>query len=136
LIGVKSTIRHGEGMVHAGGGAVPGFGDALSVEHDAVPGRLRLRAPGLRGHHGRARAVEGWLAAHPAIRLAEVRAATGSIVLRHDPGMGRAAILGQVRAALAAPPMARPAGRDQTGTGMPWDRPRSPGPLMPTPVRG
>ena len=72
----------------------------LEILHDAVPGRLRLRAAGLRARPDRAARVATILARLPGFLKAEARAATGSLILHIDPGLARDHVLDAVRQAL------------------------------------
>ncbi|MCS6892240.1 MAG: cation-transporting P-type ATPase [Rhodovarius sp.] len=75
------------------------------ILHAAVPGRIRLSLPALRGDPRRAAALVAQLAATPGIREASASALTGSVLLRHGPEWQPDALAALV-AALAARPSA------------------------------
>jgi undecaprenyl-diphosphatase len=75
---------------------------AVRVAHDAVPGRLRLRVPGLKRSPELAarvmREVHGW----EGVRSASASATTGTVLLEFDPGqLPAAAIPGRVQGLLS-----------------------------------
>ncbi|RTL81951.1 MAG: cation-transporting P-type ATPase [Hyphomicrobiales bacterium] len=78
-----------------------GAGSGVIVLHDAVPGRLRVRVPGLKGDRGLRRALESALAATRAIRMASGSAATGTLLVLFDAEAEIAAILHAIEKALA-----------------------------------
>lgn len=80
----------------------------VEVRHDAVPGRLRLRVPALRGDPARAAALEARLRALPGILSAAAQPLTGSVLLRHARGESAAALRDVVARLLAAPAEAPP----------------------------
>ena len=86
--------------------------NGLTIEHDAVPGRLRLRAEGLRGNRARCAVLGDMLRAMPGVTAGEVRSLTGSILLRFDPGEGHAAMRLRVARLLET---ARATGRSGAG---------------------
>jgi P-type Ca2+ transporter type 2C len=57
----------------------------VSVAHARVPGRLRLRCAALLRDRAAAARLEAQFAGMPGVRRAEVRAASGSVLLRFDP---------------------------------------------------
>ncbi|WP_442756269.1 HAD-IC family P-type ATPase [Methylocystis sp. JAN1] len=68
----------------------------VTLAHDAVPGRLRLRVSGLKGVNGLKRALEGALRNAHSITQADASVATGSLLLRFDPLVPTATIIGAV----------------------------------------
>ncbi len=80
--------------------------ELLTVEHDRVPGRLRLRAPALRGSSPRAAALaEALRTALREVRL-DLRPTTGSILIRLDAGAAAEDIVDRARRVLETPPPA------------------------------
>ncbi|MGJ0508219.1 MAG: HAD-IC family P-type ATPase [Methylocystis sp.] len=71
----------------------------LVVLHAAIPGRLRLRVPGLKGSQAMRRALEGALAAARGVRAATGSVATGTLLILFAPEIGAEAILAAVNAA-------------------------------------
>ena len=82
----------------------------FQVVHE-LPGRLRLRSPGLRRNPGFAAALAARLAGMPGVRAAEISLRTGSLLIRHDDAPGRSAAL---RADLGMAPAAHPPSRALT----------------------
>jgi len=82
--------------------AAPIAGPIL-IRHAAVPGRLRLQLPALRGAPAAAAALEHALQTAPGILAAQVSAITGSVLLHHLPGLAREAVLRLVAALHGAP---------------------------------
>jgi len=58
--------------------------DGLSVVH-AIPGRLRVKIPTLKGNEELARAIPEWLGGVPGIQRGEASALTGSVLVLYDP---------------------------------------------------
>jgi P-type Ca2+ transporter type 2C len=88
--------------------------DLFTVEHDSVPGRLRLRTNLLRGQSVRHEALGTRLREVLAGAEIETRPATGSIVIRFDPGISSRRILEEVsRVLLSPPPLPERQGRAQ-----------------------
>jgi len=92
-------------------GDVPGAGppasgirpaDLTGIElRHAIPGRVRLRIPGIKGQPALAREIERQLAGLTVVRRVEVSAVTGSVLVVYDPadsaalaGLGRMMIPG------------------------------------------
>lgn len=73
----------------------------IDILHDRVPGRLRLGLAALAGRRALGRRLATLLQAEALIHAVEVRAHTGSVVIRHAPDAARAAVLDLVRDALA-----------------------------------
>ncbi|WP_457797775.1 HAD-IC family P-type ATPase [Methylocystis sp. S23] len=67
-----------------------------SIVHAAVPGRLRLRISGLKGAPRMKRALEGALRGAHMISAADASVATGTLLVRFDPGVAAAAIVGAI----------------------------------------
>ncbi len=74
----------------------------IDILHDRVPGRLRLSIAGLVGRRALAARLAARLQAERLIHAVEVRAHTGSVLIRHAPEAAREAVLAAVHAALAA----------------------------------
>lgn len=73
---------------------------SIELRHAAVPGRLRLRLPALRGMA--TAAMEHRLRTLPGIHAAAVSPLTGSILLRHDVALSPAQLMAMVAALLGA----------------------------------
>ncbi|PZW46838.1 Ca2+-transporting ATPase [Humitalea rosea] len=86
----------------------PQHAPAIETRHAAVPGRLRLRLPALRGATAAALALEHRLLASAGILAASVSALTGSILLHHAPAVSAEAATRLV-ADLHGAPAAEPA---------------------------
>ncbi len=69
-------------------------------QHASIPGRLRLRVFGLKGNRARAARLESRLAASEAFTAINVKAATGTVLLRFDPRREVGTVLDQVRETL------------------------------------
>ncbi len=87
----------------------------IAVAHARVPGRLRVRCDVVRGRVRIAERLRRALRAQPQFLSAEVRTATGSLIVRFDPGLAQDRVLkllgSAVRDALTgnAPPDPAPA---------------------------
>jgi hypothetical protein len=68
----------------------------VTIAHDAVPGRLRLRITGLKGARQLKRALEGALRGAHSIAQVDASVATGSLLLLFDPLVATAAVIGAV----------------------------------------
>jgi Ca2+-transporting ATPase len=75
----------------------------VTVTHDAVPGRLRLRVRRLRASPGLGRGLERGLAGHDGIRRVRAGATTGSLLVTYDPVVPAEEIIERVRGLLAVP---------------------------------
>lgn len=74
----------------------------VSVAHARVPGRLRLRCAALLRDRAAAARLEARFAGMPGLQRAEVRAASGSVLLRFDPAQDWEAWRDCARSAIAA----------------------------------
>jgi len=64
----------------------PGAPDLSGIElRHALPGRVRLRVPGIKGEPGLAREIQKQLAGLKVVRKVEVSAITGSVLVIYDP---------------------------------------------------
>lgn len=74
----------------------------VTLVHRTAGGRVRLRCPALRDRPARAVSAQRYLATQTRIAEAEVRAATGSVILRLDAPLGEHEIVATVRRTLMA----------------------------------
>ncbi|MBI5164893.1 MAG: cation-transporting P-type ATPase, partial [Magnetospirillum sp.] len=74
--------------------------------HTAVPGRVRARVSGLEGNPEQARRLAAGLAVHPAIVAVSANAATGTVLVRFEPGVPLPEILAAIDGGRAAAPRA------------------------------
>ncbi len=79
----------------------PPFDEGLTLLHTAVPGRLRVRVPGLKGVKRLKLALEGALRSGRAIKEASANAATGTLLVIFDPKLTNARIIDAIEDALA-----------------------------------
>jgi len=92
----------------------PAAKETARIVH-ALPGRLRLRLPALRGAADALTTLEALLAAQPGVVSVKSNARTASLLIVHDGDTGslcarlEAAASLQIQAAAPAPPSARPA---------------------------
>jgi Ca2+-transporting ATPase len=86
--------------------AAPENAGGIEVLHAAVPGRLRLRVPGLRLDRAVMAELEQSLSGMPGVAFVDARPATGTLVVRHDPAVEADDIVGALARLAAA---ARPA---------------------------
>ena len=102
-----------EGILPGAGPPSPGIRPAdltgIQLRH-AIPGRVRLRVPGIKGQPALAREIEQQLAGLAVVRRVEVSAVTGSVLVVYDPadsaaiaGLGRMMIPGLDLDGLADP---------------------------------
>ncbi len=77
-----------------------GARSGVTVVHDAVRGRLRVRVPGLKGDGRLKRALESALSTMHAIKSASGGVATGTLLVHFDVGMEISAILDAIEKAL------------------------------------
>jgi hypothetical protein len=96
---------------------------AIELRH-AIPGRIRLKIPSIKGEPGLALEVHKQLAALPVIRRVEVNPVTGSVLVLYDPAdsaaiaqLGRMMIPGLDLNAMPDPPDHAP--RNGHGAGAP-----------------
>ena len=93
-----------DSVLPAAGSSAPGMRAAdwtgIELRH-AIPGRVRLRVPGIKGQPVLAREIQQQLAGLPVVRRVEVSAVTGSVLVVYDPadsaalaGLGRLMIPG------------------------------------------
>jgi hypothetical protein len=93
-----------ESVLPEAGSRSPGIPAAdwtgIELRH-AIPGRVRLRFPGIKGQPVLAREIQQQLAGLPVVRRVEVSAVTGSVLVVYDPadsaaiaGLGRLMIPG------------------------------------------
>ncbi len=75
--------------------------DGPTVVHMAIPGRVRLRAPGLKGAEKLKRFLESALPDAALITDAQASAVTGNILVHYKPEAGLAAVLNRISALLA-----------------------------------
>lgn len=98
----------------------------LSISHRTQNGRVRLKCPRIRKHEQRAERLGGILCAHPAVRGADARAWSGSLVVHLSRSLSDDDLLSIVREALAKSldaPAASPrrtAPRDRADAGPAW----------------
>jgi P-type Ca2+ transporter type 2C len=71
------------------------------ISHDAAPGRIRFKHPGLIGRKGLARAVDAALRNCRGVRTTRTDAATGSVLVEFDPPTGPELLAGIIDAAAA-----------------------------------
>lgn len=95
--------------------------------HAVVAGRLRLGVAGLKRRPERAAALARSLAAHPGILAASANPLTGCVLLRHQAGLGREAVVALVAETAealwrgcAAPPPRAPADAAAAPHAPPW----------------
>ena len=111
-----------EGVLPGAGPPSPGIRPAdltgIQLRH-AIPGRVRLRVPGIKGQPALAREIEQQLAGLAVVRRVEVSAVTGSVLVVYDPadsaaiaGLGRMMIPGLDLDGLADPGAEPPAEAD------------------------
>jgi Ca2+-transporting ATPase len=95
----------------------------IEVVHDAVPGRLRCRVPGLYRNFGAPAALEGTLGGG-GVRDVRASALTGTVVVVFDAGLDRDQLLGRIaRAARELAERPRVEGIDWLGRGWMAGRP-------------
>ena len=83
----------------------------LTIAHDGAPGRLRLKCGRLRGRGDLAERLRGGAESEALIDHLDVRATTGSVIVRFDPSTPRDAVLAAVERLLvesSRPPARQP----------------------------
>jgi copper chaperone CopZ len=117
---VDDEVAPGAGLLSPGMGASGRGG--IELRH-AIPGRVRLRFPGIKGEPTLAREIERQLAGLTVVRRVEVSPVTGSVLVVYDPAdsaaiaeLGRMIIPGLDLDGLSAPEGVGPAAGAETSS--------------------